>query len=162
MSQFLARYDPEGNERRELDIYTKLVNNEVHVLRASISASPPPKRKAQNPWPWRENYTAEGWLAFYQQNAERIDAKAAEYQRRWAKESNQTRKPLKPSSVSHQPRLSVAASPSYNGRRVPFTSVDDAHLIEWLAIENPEGKGRMSSLTYTRLTQNVSPCCIEH
>ena len=153
LSLFLAKYDPDGTERRELHIYEELVNNDVQALRSRISAS---SGSNENPWPWRKRKTAEEWLEFYLDYEESIDKKAEKAKQNWAaEEAEQVAGPSQPRSTPKPPSSSKKTIPSTPSRRTAFDENDDYNLMQFLAIECPEPKGRKSINTYTKLFDNV-------
>ncbi|KIP07511.1 hypothetical protein PHLGIDRAFT_416083 [Phlebiopsis gigantea 11061_1 CR5-6] len=157
LSQFLARYDPDGAFRDDLDIYERLTNNDVRFLRTRIAAPPSATQKFEDPWPQRKMYTAEQWLEFYRRYKLAVDTKAQEFQQRWA-EADGKHGPLKPVSSSQRKKQQSSAVPSTprSTQRTPFTPKDDANLIQWLAIEHPAQKGRKSAALYERLMSDTT------
>ena len=151
LSQFLAKYDPDGDERDSLDIYQDLVNNDVAAVRARISASAAPN---ENPWPWRGHHTAKGWLQLYRENKETVDASADRFRRK----SGGERKASSTKKQNPTPRKPYGAS-QRSFMKVGFDEQDDFGLMQWLAIECPKGRGRSSINTYKRLVEKVRVLC---
>ena len=81
MPQFLAKYDPDGTERRDLQIYKELVDNDVQAVSHRISVLPSTKT---DPWPWRKHRVAQEWLDFYLDHEDLINQKAEDWKNKWA------------------------------------------------------------------------------
>lgn len=126
------------------------MSNDVQAVRSRVSAS---LRTGANPWPWRKHRTAQEWLEFYLDNEDLIDEKAERTQKRWTAQAageeagpSQPRLATKPLSSQRRTKATT---------RTPFEQDDDYNLMQFLAIEYPEPKGRKSSKTYNRLVANV-------
>lgn len=153
LSQFFAKYDPDGTARRERLIYEELAGNDVEAVCARISVHPGGR---SDPWPWRKCKTAEEWHEFYLDNEDFIDNKAAEFQRDWARPAAVPKPgPSKPRVASKPLSSPRKTKTSASRQRVLFDADDDYNLMQYLAIECPRVKGRMSVNTYNKLVDNV-------
>ncbi|KAI0683192.1 hypothetical protein BC835DRAFT_1396526 [Cytidiella melzeri] len=128
--QYIAKYCPDHRGRSGNTLYEKLVDNE------------------SGRWPWSRTHGALAWRNRYVKNKEEFDRRISKWQAKYLPKDDGA---APSSSIASGPPRTPARSQTSAGSRQSFTEQEDLHLVQYLAIERPDGKDRKGNAVYQTL-----------